>query len=292
MIFSRKEGLIMSNNNLILNRFFTQYVFSELTLHHNNKIYNSIIEQYLKNESLRTNSQIITKIYDYMDEHYRNEYFYLNTLFNNILLGRHSLNTTTALTQIPIGKSKADFVLINGKAVVYEIKTELDTFERLESQINDYYKAFDHVYVVTCEQNQEKLEKLLANSSVGICILTRNKRLQFPKEAVEYKEKMTHEALFKVLHKNEFINIILKYHKKIPDVLPFFFYEECLHYFKKIPLDEAYALALKQLKKRNQALREYFSLVPYELKSLLYFYNAKEKDYIALQSFLNCEYRG
>ena len=64
----------------------------------------------------------------------------------------HSVNTTTALTEVAIAKSKADFVLINGKAVVYEIKTELDNLERLCSQIDDYYKAFDHVAVVTYEK--------------------------------------------------------------------------------------------------------------------------------------------
>lgn len=46
-------------------------------------------------------------------------------------------NTTTALTEIAIAKSKADFVLINGKAVVYEIKTELDNLERLSAQVDD-----------------------------------------------------------------------------------------------------------------------------------------------------------
>ena len=69
------------------------------------------------------------------------------------------MNTTTALTEIPIAKSKADFVLINGKAVVYEIKTELDNFDRLENQINDYYKAFDHVAVVTCKRKSSGIEE-------------------------------------------------------------------------------------------------------------------------------------
>ena len=48
---------------------------------------------------------------------------------------------------------------LNGKAVVYEIKTELDNLERLESQISDYYKAFDHVAVVTCIENVENVKK-------------------------------------------------------------------------------------------------------------------------------------
>ena len=158
----------MSDNNLILNRFFTQYVFNDLVMNYKNNTYCTVVRRYLKNENDCSNGEIISKIYKYMSRNYRNEYFYQNTMLNKLLLGRHSLNTTTALTQIPIGKSKADFVMINGKAVVYEIKTELDSFERLDNQLNDYFKAFDHVCVVTCESNYEKLNKILEGRSVGI----------------------------------------------------------------------------------------------------------------------------
>ena len=288
----RKGFICMSSNNLVLNRFFTQYVFSDLTVNHSNKIYNTIIEQYLKNDEPKKNSQIIAQIYKYMSKYYRNEYFYQNTLLNNLLLGRHSLNTTTALTQIPIGKSKADFILINGKAVVYEIKTELDTFDRLDTQIEDYYKAFDYVCVVTCESNYVKLEKMLKDQPVGICILTKDKRLQFRKEPEQYQDKISHEALFKILHKNEFENLIYSFYKKLPVTTPVRYYDECFRFFEQIPLNTAYPMVLKQLKNRNQTIREYYGQVPYELKSLLYFFNAKEKDYLALLSFLQGEYRG
>lgn len=147
----------MSGNNLVLNRFFTQYVFGDLVTNHTNSTYCTVVKRYLKDEQDRNNGEVISQIYKYMSKNYRNEYFYQNTMFNKLLLGRHSLNTTTALTQIPIGRSKADFIMINGKAVVYEIKTELDSFERLDTQLNDYFKAFDHVCVVTCESNFEKI---------------------------------------------------------------------------------------------------------------------------------------
>ncbi|MBC8060944.1 MAG: sce7726 family protein, partial [Clostridiaceae bacterium] len=54
---------------------------------------------------------------------------------------------------------KADFILINGSAVVYEIKTELDTLDRLDSQIENYYKAFTKVCVITSESNYNKVQK-------------------------------------------------------------------------------------------------------------------------------------
>ena len=206
----------MSDNNLVLNRFSTQYVFNDLVMNYKNNTYCTVVRRYLKNENDCSNGEIIGKIYKYMSRNYRNEYFYQNTMFNKLLLGRHSLNTTTALTQIPIGKSKADFVMINGKAVVYEIKTELDSFERLDNQLNDYFKAFDHVCVVTCESNYEKLNKILEGRSVGICILSDRNTLRFVKEPIENNVNLSYEALFKVLHKKEFEEILLDFYGELP----------------------------------------------------------------------------
>ena len=251
-----------------------------------------MVKRYLKSGNDCSNGEIISKIYKYMSRNYRNEYFYQNTMLNKLLLGRHSLNTTTALTQIPIGKSKADFVMINGKAVVYEIKTELDSFERLDNQLNDYYKAFDYVCVVTCESNYEKLDKILEGRSVGICILSDRNTLRFVKEPIKNNVNLSYGALFKVLHKKEFEEILFDFYGELPKTTPVFFYDECFKWFSKISMDILYPLFLKQLKKRNQIMKEYYQNVPYELKSLLYFYNAKEKDYLKLERFLGDKYRG
>lgn len=286
-----KEVFNMNNSNIILNRIFTQSVFSDLITSNNNKIYDSIIERYLGDTQYDTNGQIICKIYKYMSHHYRNEYFYQNTILNKLLLGRHSINTTTALTQVPIGKSKADFIMINGKAIVYEIKTELDSFERLNTQINDYYKAFNRVCVVTCEQNFKKLSNLLIGTPVGICILSNKNTLRFLKEPEEYNDMLSYNALFKTLHKKEFEEILLKYHSTLPHATPVFYYDECFSMFSKIPINILYKMILSNLKKRAKIRQEYYNEVPYELKSLMYFYNAKEKDYLNLYKFLNIIHR-
>ena len=137
----------MKGNSLLLNCVFTRNTFEVLLKGQRNDTYNAAIKRYTKSTKNKSNLQLIGEIYEHLDENYRNEYFYKNTLLNKLLLGKHSLRTTTALTEVPIAHSKADFVLVNGKAVVYEIKTELDNFDRLNTQIADYYKAFSYVSV-------------------------------------------------------------------------------------------------------------------------------------------------
>ena len=278
------------NSNMILNRLFTQYNFDDLIQGQKNDVYISVIKRFVQDPLSKNNGEIISEIYSYMSKNYRNEYFYQNTLLNKLLLGRHSINTTTALTQIPINKSKADFILINGKAVVYEIKTELDNFERLKNQINDYYKAFSHVCVVTCEEYYKKLIKILKNTNVGICILTNKNTLRFEKEPVADFSNITHKHLFKVLHKKEFEDILLEIFKKLPQATPAFYYDECYNWFESIPIMDVYKETLIQLKKRNKITKEEFNRVPYELKSLMYFNSNYDNDYKKLELFLNKMY--
>lgn len=278
------------NSNMILNRLFTQYNFDDLIQGQKNDVYISVIKRFVQDPLSKNNGEIISEIYSYMSKNYRNEYFYQNTLLNKLLLGRHSINTTTALTQIPINKSKADFILINGKAVVYEIKTELDNFERLKNQINDYYKAFSHVCVVTCEEYYKKLIKILEDTNVGICILTNKNTLRFEKEPVADFSNITHKHLFKVLHKKEFEDILLKIFKKLPQATPAFYYDECYNWFESIPIMDAYKETLIQLKTRNKIMKEEFNRVPYELKSLMYFNSNYDNDYKKLELFLNKMY--
>lgn len=156
----------------------------------------------------------------------------------------------------------------------------------------DYYKAFEHVCVVTCKNNYEKINILLANSSVGIYILTDKNTLQFKKEPQVNNTSLDYKAIFKVLRKKEFENILVEHFEELPQATPVFYYDECYNWFTKIPLDKVYAMTLKQLKKRNKITKERLSNIPYELKSLMYFYNVSNSNYFRLDKFLQEKYRG
>ena len=282
----------MVENNAILNRFFTYRILFDLIHGNDNSIYETVIKRYVSDPEDKDNGKIISEIYKFMSEKYRNEYFYQNTLLNKLLLEKHNVDTTTALRQLPIARSKADFVLINGKAVVYEIKTELDTLERLRMQLTDYYKAFDHVCVVTSENHYYQVLHILSNTPVGIYILAQGSTtsLIVKKEPTEYNTCLDHTTIFKLLRKREYENIVLEYYGKLPSTPQAFYYNECLRLFSNIPILEAYALTLKELKKRNKIMITKLDKVPYELKSLAYFSNFSESDWKKFNSFLSTRY--
>ena len=278
----------------ILNSVFTRSALRHLIDSKRDKSYSAVVKRYVENPELKKNADLISAIYTELREGYRNEYFYKNTLLNKLLLGVHSVNTTTALTEIPIAKSKADFLLINGKAVVYEIKTELDNFERLETQITDYYRAFDYVAVVTSELNLPILEKKLEviDKPVGVYVLTKKGSLHTERKPHKYEKDLDLEILFKLLRKPEYESIILEKFGELPNVNQFEYYRECKKMFLRIPINDAYLLVIRQLKKRAQIIKEEFVNVPYELKFLAYFMELKKDDYQNLNEFLQQRYGG
>ncbi|MBG0767662.1 MAG: sce7726 family protein [Spirochaetaceae bacterium] len=289
-----KGGHRLTTNNAIINKLFTQNMFKDLLNHRTPPALTQVAQQYIPSPEALSYGEILSQMYQIMSQSYRNEYFFQNTLLMKLLLGKHSIHTTTALTQVPIGNSIADFVLINGKAVVYEIKTELDTFNRLRGQLEDYYKAFDHVCVVTSESGFSKLKSELADTPVGIYVLNKQNRLsnKIKKDPIRDASSVNHSSLFSLLRKKEYESILFAYYGELPSATPVFYYDASYARFAEIPLDEAYVRVLNELKKRNRVEEYNISEIPDSLKSLAYFANISTKERLLLCEYLSQQFRG
>lgn len=275
-----------NTNSLLLNRFFTRNTFKQVIDEGESPTYAAAIRRYINDPESKTNGECISEIYQYLKNDYQNEYYYKNTLLNKLLLGVHSPRSTTALTEVPVGNSKADFILINGKAVVYEIKTELDNFDRLDGQIEDYYKAFSRVVVVTSENNADVIMRRLQNSPTGICLLTSKSTLSMCKEPEEYSDMLSKQVMFRVLRKKEYEQILIKHFDSLPQVSQYEYYRKCKTMFESLSTDVAYQDFIKILKLRSRIDIVEYSRIPYELKFVIYFSNYKKSDYDKLRRFL------
>ena len=276
-----------SANSILLNRFFTRNTFKQVIDDGNSLAYIAAIHRYIVNPAGKTNQECISEIYQYLKKEYQNEYYYKNTLLNKLLLGIHSPRTSTALTEVPIRNSKADFILINGKAIVYEIKTALDNFDRLSGQIEDYYKAFSRVIVVTSEKHFDDVQQRLKTSPAGICLLTKKGTLSIRKDPTESSDMLSKSVMFKILRKNEYERILLKYFGFLPTVSQFEYYRACQKLFESLPTDLAHKMFIQTLKLRAKIDIVEYSKIPYELKFLIYFSNYTKNDYAKLCRFLS-----
>ncbi|WP_160141603.1 sce7726 family protein [Salicibibacter halophilus] len=73
------------------------------------------------------------------------------------------LNRNNEITafEINVGESRLDIGRINGHSYAYEIKTELDSLDKLNKQINDYAKVFEYIYVIIHPKHLAKVKQLV-----------------------------------------------------------------------------------------------------------------------------------
>lgn len=213
-------------------------------------------------------AQFFDLIYMILFKSYRNEYIYKNAIANKILLGRHSLNTSHMLTEFRVGNCKADVVVVNGTSAVYEIKSELDSFARLENQVKNYLKIFDYINVITSASQVNKLKSILPDKT-GILLLTNRNTISTIRESKSNRKNTNQSILFDSLRKNEYVKAIKEYFGIVPDVPNTQIYKECKKLFSKIPAELAHDLTINILRRRRntRVLKEFIEEAPASLSA-------------------------
>lgn len=272
----------------VLNTLFSRSMLRSCIANEPSESYLYAANTFLDEVSAKTNGTAIRELYALLLKTHRNEYVYKNTLLNRIVMGRHSPKTSTAFTEVPIGGSIADFLIINGKAIVYEIKTDLDNLARLDSQLADYYHAFDHVCVVCGERHLQSLMARYANTPVGIVVMTKRQHLSIKKEPQAYIKELKHESLFKQLIKKEYATVLTGCGMAVPSSTSFYYYRNCLSRFERVSLSDAYPSVLTVLKDRGKNVDvDALKSVPQELRSLGYFIRINSSQSQRLAHFLD-----
>jgi hypothetical protein len=59
------------------------------------------------------------------------------------------------------GYSRIDVAAVNGKLWGFEIKSERDTLERLETQIGYYGRVFDYLTIVVADKHLDRAEGII-----------------------------------------------------------------------------------------------------------------------------------
>jgi hypothetical protein len=214
-----------------------------------------VVDKSLKSDySGKKLSTVLEYAYEFLQSGYRCEYVYKNTIANKILLGRHSINSSLLLTEFRAGTSMADIVILNGTSSVYEIKTELDNLDRLETQIAEYLKIFDRVHVVTYDNNAPKVSNMLPKR-VGILVLSNRNQLQVYRESKSNKRSIDPDFIFDSLRRDEYVSIINQVYGYTPRVPNTMIYTVCKKLFRKIAPHDAHDLAVASIRK-SRALKE------------------------------------
>lgn len=197
-----------------------------------------------------TLGELFEKSYNQLLKNYRNEYVFKNAIAKKILIGRHSITSSSLYTELRVETSKADIAIFNGTSHIYEIKTNLDTFERLSKQIEDYKKVFEYVNIVSVEAKVDTI-KALVDDDIGIIVLTDKYTLSPIRKAKSRLKKLDKEALFNMLRKDEYIKVIQNNFGYVPDVPNTKIFSASKELFITLSVEQTHKEVLKALKSRK-----------------------------------------
>ena len=275
-----------------LNNIFSKRKFLSFMDNKKQNFFCTVVKRYIDNPENKTNHQLISEIYSIISEKHKNEYFYKNTILNYLLCELHDYENTIALSEIPIGNAIADLVLLNGKANVYEIKTSLDTLSRLKNQIENYYKAFDNVSVITSKKYIDKVDEVVGCDCIGIFELTDDNQINTIREPKTNKDFLDKNVMFSVLRQKEQVQILNDCDIVVNNLTDFNRYQIVKEAFLSVDIDKLYNSYIKILKKRQKIKKETYLQMPDYIKSLVYFSNFNNVQIKKLNIFLEEKYKG
>ncbi|MBU2788220.1 sce7726 family protein [Acidithiobacillus sp. VAN18-1] len=214
---------------------------------------------------------------------YRDEYIYRAAISQKVLLGKHSLRTASMLNEFRTGCSKADLVILNGTATVYEIKSERDSLARLANQIEDYKRVFAKVNVIASEGHIEGVLKTVPYD-VGVMCLSNRYRISTIREAVDCPARICPVTVFESLRMGESIAILRAMGVMVPEVPNTQMHAEMRDLFATLDPAALHAEMVRTLKRtRNLApLGDFVDRLPKSLQAAALSVSVRRSDHSKL----------
>ncbi len=224
----------------------------------------------------------IQYIYSELERQYRNEYYYKNSIINDLLLKKYGVKDTILINEFRVGSSIADVVMFNGTSKAFEVKTELDSDKRLGGQLADYTKLFSECYIVTHESLSDKYMR--ADENIGVIELEKQNRSLTLREVrpPSINRQIDPETLIKTIRTSEYKNIVQAYFGMLPQMNSFNMFETCKGLIMQIPPSELHSLFITELKKRKSNTC-FMPKIAKELRQICLTLNTSEASYQLLE---------
>lgn len=187
--------------------------------------------------------------YKLLLKNYQCEYVFKNTIAHQLYLKYHEPEEALITDEFKVGQSRADVVVINKTSTVYEIKTEFDSLERLESQFQNYSRVFDKIYLVTTEKRYKEVITQLSEP-IGIYIME-NGHLHRVRKASPNVANTDPATIFCCMRKPEYLSAIKEAFGHVPDVPNGLVWRSSFNLFKSLSSEEAHRLMVDRVVTRS-----------------------------------------
>lgn len=104
---------------------------------------------------------------------------------------------------------RADLVMANGKLSAFEIKSEKDSLDRLDGQLETYLRLFEQVTVVCAERHQAGVEERVPDG-VGVWVLSVDGSVKVLRRAKTHKQT-SHQSWLSFLPVDELRDLLTEH---------------------------------------------------------------------------------
>jgi len=213
MLISRTEPALLS-------RLFSAAVFAELARSGASPMFARILTEV--HRGAVNGATLVRDVFDtafsaLRRQGYRDEYVYRAAITEKVLLGIHSLRTASMLTEFRVADRKADLVILNGTATVYEIKSERDTLARLSRQLEAYSRVFPRLVVIAAERHVRNIAAQTPET-VGVLALSDRYQISTIREAITNYGGICPITVSQSLRASECCDILRALGRTVPDV--------------------------------------------------------------------------
>lgn len=228
-------------------------------------------------------------LYKILENHYPNEYIFKNSFLNEWLIKELGKSNSNIFNEFRVGNAVADLVMFNGHSKVFEIKSELDTDNRLELQLENYHLVFNQIFIIVPESKLDTYLKY--NENVGLITYSnlRTNKFALIRDAAT-NLNIDPGTIMNILRTTEYKSLVKSFYGSLPKMTSFSQYEICKKLVQEIPTEQLNDLFIQLMKRRvfkpEVSERNYKELNQINL-SLRLNKKQKEKMILNLKSPLN-----
>lgn len=203
---------------------------------------------YKKSEA--TYLQYMRHAYRTVETRYRNEYVLKNNFLTEWILTEIGESNSRVFSEFRVGKSVADLVIFNGISKAFEIKTELDSDQRLPLQLTHYSQLFNEVYLIVPESKADAYLKY--NGMAGLITYCETGRHFNLTRKAPRNIRVCPETVMGSLRSEEYKWIVREHYGELPTMTSFTQFNICQALIQRIPHESLNALFIGAMKRRKQ----------------------------------------
>ena len=157
--------------------------------------------------------QLVWRCDRWLQRNHRNDHVYRTRVLNEVL---HHERGALALPEFRVNSSKADFLVVGRDLHAFEIKSDVDNLDRLETQLRDYQAIAPRVSLVAPPRLAARVAESQEWDAIGVSTLASDGSIETWRPALADASSLSSVAMLRSLRRPEYLAALASLGHQIP----------------------------------------------------------------------------